>query len=191
VATLDELILLMEPVSSDITSPPWGRAIAEVGFEFPDDYKAFVRIYGFGSIDDYLNLVPIYSRPVDLYSGFSGFVRRAEEIDLKSSGDDVWNGERLEFYPNPGGLVLWATDEAGNCYYWSREGGHPNAWPVMLWVRASAEWHRHDGGMVSCLVAILREEFPWDGFVLNPEPDWEHARTSPVWEFYGDWRECP
>ena len=188
---LDELLLLMNPGSLDVTSPPWGLAIAEVGFEFPDDFKSFVRAYGFGAINDYLSLIPIYISPVDLYSGFSGFVKRTEEIDLGSSGDNIWNGDRLRFYPDPGGLVLWATDEAGNCYYWSRESGDPNAWPVMVWLRASAEWYRYDGGMVSCLLAILREEFPWGGFVLNPDSGWQHARTSPIWEFYGDWRECP
>jgi hypothetical protein len=190
-SALDDLVSLMPPsVSGSPQTPPWHRSSSEIAIEFPDDFKEFVRAYGFGSINDYLHLVPIYSEPADLYSGFRGFVKRTLDIGANSPDGDLGDsGPSL--YPADGGLVLWATDDGGDLYFWLREGANSNLWPVMVWLRGSAEWRRFDDGMAACLLAILREEFPWPGSVLNPEPEWEHARTNPLWEYFCDWSFCP
>lgn len=190
-SALDDLVNLMPTAApGELQAPPWGLSLVEVGIEFPDDYKAFVGVYGFGSINDYLHVIPMYEAPADLYAGFPGFLKHTVEVGANVADEDL--GEpSMCFYPSDGGLVLWASDDGGNLYFWLRDGADPNLWPIVIWLRGPVEWHRFNGGMTACLLAILREEDPWPGFVLNPEPDWEHARTSPVWDYLCDWRFCP
>ena len=195
-----EVSRLLPTHGGDVVSPPpWAESAASVGFSYPADYCWFIETYGGGAINDYLRVwCPTSWNPRgDARDGFQRMTAESRSID--SCGpehndppycDINWNGQLLTFAGDtPDGLLLqWGQDDAGNQYYWSRETGDPDAWPVMVHGRNSGKWYRHEGSFLTCLLAVMREEFPFPGQPLNPEEEWEHARTQPVWEFEGDWR---
>lgn len=168
------------------------------GHAFPRDYQWFIETYGYGTINDYLHVL-----------SFSNWSAKGEDVDavqkllywsrnIDSCGrehndpescDINWRGRRLSFAADdPDGLLFcWGKEDGGSLHYWAREDADPDAWPVMTFWRPSATWFRFEGGFVECLLAMMRETYPHPGMPINPEEEWEHARTQPVWECAGDW----
>ncbi|MYV44274.1 SMI1/KNR4 family protein [Streptomyces sp. SID2888] len=113
---------------------PWGRARAclwtaseeYLGVGLPSDYKAFLDLYGPGSIDGYLSL----SRPL---------VADQAELDRLWSLED-WRRERLgapelypyPFHPDPGGLISWGSDKHGSEYFFRPVEPDPDEWRVVV-----------------------------------------------------------
>src|SRR5690606_34049934 len=52
---------------------------------------------------------------------------------------------------DPEDLLPWGIDEAGNVVWWLTQG----AWPVVANEARGEDWHRHEGGAVSFLAALL------------------------------------
>ncbi|MFE8017744.1 SMI1/KNR4 family protein [Streptomyces antibioticus] len=113
---------------------PWGRAgsrlwvasEAYLGVGLPSDYKAFLDLYGPGSIDGYLSL----SRPLEA---------DASELERLWSLEN-WRRARLSapdlypypFHPDPGGLISWGSDEHGGEYYFLAAGPDPDEWRIVV-----------------------------------------------------------
>ena len=51
----------------------------------------------------------------------------------------------------PADLLPWGIDEAGNVVWWLTQ----DEWPVVANEARGEGWHRHEGGAVSFLVALL------------------------------------
>jgi hypothetical protein len=151
---LDELTSLVPP--PDAPPPPvdWGAARAELGVELPGDYRAMVDRYGAGAIAGLRRLVPGHpNRHVDLLRQLEP--QRAALRTLIEQG--------IEQPHDPGELLPWGIDDGGNVVWWLMEGG----WPVVANEARGEEWHRHDGGAVAFLTAILSGRETSDFLVIE------------------------
>ncbi|MFG3551122.1 SMI1/KNR4 family protein [Streptomyces sp. NPDC047725] len=127
-SSLDRLrVLLGEPVVWGWARPRlWTAAERYLGVGLPSDYKAFLDLYGPGSIDGYLWL----SRPLE---------GDAAELDGLWSLED-WRRARLSgpdlypypFHPDPGGLISWGSDEDGSRYYFLALEPDPDEWRIVV-----------------------------------------------------------
>ncbi|MFJ9804637.1 SMI1/KNR4 family protein [Streptomyces wuyuanensis] len=126
--SLDRLrALLGEPVAWGWARPRlWTASEQYLGVGLPSDYKAFLDLYGPGSIDGYLSL----SRPLEA---------DATELDRLWSLED-WRRARLStpdlypypFHPDPGGLISWGSDEHGSEYYFLAIEPDPDEWRIVI-----------------------------------------------------------
>lgn len=183
----------------ELATPPWENARAEVGFDFPADFRWFITEYGCGAVNDYLQIRAVsatYDNSVRA-SGFEKLVAETWNID-SCDGDEHWDPPECDAYfdgriltfaaDSPDALLLqWGQDDGGNMYYWLRETEDSNAWPVMMHRHNANTWARFEGGFVECLLARMEETFPYLGRPINPEEAWAHTRANPVWKCRGDW----
>jgi hypothetical protein len=197
-AIADEMVRLLPPPDRSIAPPPWDELAMPGGHSFPRDYRWFMETYGAGAINDYIHVLPLTpwspgGRDLDAVKEYLSW---SQTIDSCSSehndpdGCDInWRGEFLTFAADdPGGLLLcWGKEDGGNLHYWAREADDPDTWPIMTFSRPDAEWLRFEGGFVECLLAVMRETYPYPGEPVNPEEEWDHARARPVWGYEGDW----
>ncbi|MER5664590.1 SMI1/KNR4 family protein [Streptomyces mirabilis] len=127
-SSLDRLrTLLGEPVTWGWARPRlWTASEQYLGVGLPSDYKAFLDLYGPGSIGGYLSL----SRPLET---------DANEFDRLWSLED-WRRARLRapdlypypFHPDPGGLISWGSDEQGSEYYFLANEPDPDEWRIVV-----------------------------------------------------------
>ncbi|WP_031520687.1 SMI1/KNR4 family protein [Streptomyces sp. NRRL F-5123] len=187
---LEQLTRLLPPPAEDVSAPPWGQSRADVGFDFPSDYRAFVDLYGGGHIGgpDSFETFDIYApsavprRPGEP-GGFEAFVawHTSEFASMFEGADaDFWGGTVYPMYPAPGGLLTWGENEQGDLFWWLTEGDDPDAWPVVMWARGPATTYRFDVGMVRFLYSMV------SGDTLSPE--WLHL-SQPRWVLTSDWRQ--
>ncbi|MFF7210691.1 hypothetical protein ACFZAU_09120 [Streptomyces sp. NPDC008238] len=158
-----------------------------MGFGFPSDYRAFVDRYGggFAGTPDSLRSFVYAPSSVPLApgrtSGFRGFVDwHASEIAPLFTGwdEDEWGGTAYSMHPEPGGLLTWGENQAGDLYCWLTEGDDPDAWPVVMWARGPATTYRFDMGMVRFLHSLAGGN--------HPAPDWMHSAGT-RWTLTTDW----
>ncbi|MGW2372173.1 SMI1/KNR4 family protein [Kitasatospora sp. NPDC001683] len=143
---------------------PWHLAPLAVGIEFPSDYREFVDQLGAGEIrGDLVIISPI--PPFDLDDGNDGFSRMVARTS-QDIGLEFKELRNLDFalcpypiYPEPGGLLAWASNYSGDICFWLTEDSDPDRWPVVFWRRGSFPdgWGRRNMGMVQFLLAILSD----------------------------------
>lgn len=194
-----EMIRLLPPtLDRELVPPPWDELALPGGYAFPRDYRWFIETYGYGAVNDYLHILSLTpwsprGGEVDALQNFLYWSQSIDSCGPEHNGpgacDINWQGKLLSFAADdPGGLLLcWGKGDGGNLYYWARETGDPDTWPVMVHAHNSGAWFRLEGGFIECLLAVMRETFPRPGEPINPEEEWEYARAQPVWECEGDW----
>ncbi|MGY0059598.1 SMI1/KNR4 family protein [Streptomyces sp. LZ34] len=117
----------MDPIRMDrmhtgrIRTADCAAAEARLGTALPSDYKRLVETFGDGSFDGYLDVY----LPADL-------VKSAEWAAdwAKAYGTRSW--EPHPPFPEPGGLLPWASTEQELSFYWITEGPDPDTWPVYV-----------------------------------------------------------
>ncbi|WP_055591094.1 SMI1/KNR4 family protein [Peterkaempfera griseoplana] len=178
---LDQLVRLLPPPPTPVAGLPWERSRQHVGFDFPQDYQAFVDLYGGGHIGaaDGLRMF-IYaptsaSRIRTTSTGFKGFVdwHVAEMAPMFEGTDaDHWGGTLYPVYPEPGGLLTWGENEQGDMFWWLTEGDDADKWPVVMWARGPATTFRFECGMTGLLHALLVGSAPGPEWLRTPETHW-------------------
>ncbi|MEV4452999.1 SMI1/KNR4 family protein [Streptomyces mirabilis] len=157
-SSLDRLrALLGKPVTWGWARPRlWTTSEQYLGVELPSDYKAFLDLYGPGSIDGYLSL----SRPLEA---------DATELERLWSLED-WRWSRLSapdlypypFHPDPGGLISWGSDEHGSEYYFLAIEPNPDEWRIVVGSECNS-WFETAGTfcdfLVRCFDRIDRPPF--------------------------------
>jgi hypothetical protein len=194
-AQLRLLEALLTPPRTVVAATPWELSRAEVGFDFPSDYRAFIDRYGGGTLTragtpmrfSVMNPGEDQWCP-DGPSGFAGFVDvTVSELRPRFAGGCPDAGPaprparpgarpappaRYPVLPDPGGLLAWGSTDDGDCFFWLTQDPDPDRWPVVLWSRCEEAAHRFDGGMVEFLLAVLRGEHPASAWLSGPEPRW-------------------
>jgi hypothetical protein len=158
-SALDDLITLVPPPESP---PP----IGEWALDLPADYRALIERYGPGNLAGLRLLVPGHPRE-DL--DITRQVQR-QRWALQSLIDQ---GIRMPYEPKD--LLPWGIDESGNVVWWHTEGD----WDVVANEARGPEWHRHDGGAVSFLVALLSGRETSDFLVIEGD-DFEPYEDTPT-----------
>ncbi|MGW1724818.1 hypothetical protein ACWCQK_18000 [Streptomyces sp. NPDC002306] len=179
--SLERLAQLLPPPAASVTQPPWERSRAEVGFDFPSDYRAFVDRYGGGEFgtSDWSTFKVYAPSSAELKpgkpAGFQGFV------DYHVSGtarlfegcdEDDWGGTVYPMHPQPGGLLTWGENREGDIFWWLTEGDDPDAWPVVMWARSTATTYRFDTGMVEFLHSMVNGDVPGPSWMRSSRNRW-------------------
>ena len=159
------------PVDND---GDWAEAERELGFALPEDYRSFISIYGYGSINEFLIVFSPFGadRVRDALTTYSAHLRELREIDLEFDNVNIppWP---YPIFPEPGGLVPWGTTINGDLCLWLTAFPDPDDWFVVTKSR-SEEWGEFPGSITSFLVAVLTREYVAPGF---PE-DFPSARPT-------------
>jgi hypothetical protein len=184
---------LLERPNASGEPAPWDRAAAEVGFDFPKDYREFVDAYGAGAVNDELFIAaPTLRSQRGSRSGFPGLVdlttvglgRSIAEMreNAVATGDE--ETYPLPIHPEPGGLLIWGYNSNTDVCFWDTCDTDPDRWSVVVFLLSARRWERFDGGMTEFLLAVLRGEHP-----LAERLIWPIGPSSghPVWDRQFGW----
>ncbi|MFF3739028.1 SMI1/KNR4 family protein [Streptomyces sp. NPDC002566] len=157
-SSLDRLrTLLGEPVTWGWARPRlWTAAEQYLGVALPSDYKAFLDLYGPGSIDGYLSL----HRPLEADTTELDRLWPLEDCRrARLSDPDLYP---YPFHPDPGGLIPWGSDEHDNEYYFLAIEPDPDEWRIVVSSECN-EWFETAGTfcdfLVRCFDRIDRPPF--------------------------------
>ncbi|WEH40375.1 SMI1/KNR4 family protein [Streptomyces sp. AM 2-1-1] len=159
---------------------PWGwprRQIWEdseehLGTALPSDYKAFMDLYGPGTLGGYLHL----DRPTDLLTPdeLAAFWSLDGLREARAGHEEF---SPFPFHPDPGGLICWGGDEHCNEYYFLPGDADPGAWEIVVGSEAG-EWYRTDGPFTAFLTRCF-DRLDRAPFMDRSWPE-AHARYEPA-----------
>ncbi|MFH8622916.1 hypothetical protein ACH4A8_13590 [Streptomyces vietnamensis] len=125
----------------------WAVLDAALGTALPSDFRALAEAYPVLVVDDFLTV----SVPRPGTEALWASEARDDEIlqDLFEMGD---TGDYVPF-PQPGGLISWASSSSGDSFYWRTSPADPDAWPVV--VRGdNGDWSEFPVGAVAFLAGV-------------------------------------
>ncbi|MGW4028270.1 SMI1/KNR4 family protein [Streptomyces sp. NPDC004838] len=137
----------------------WPTAEARWGTRFPQDYMAFMSVYGAGSIGDGLGiLMPL---PKEYIQWDPGTLE-----DETANARLVWEklGDREGTNIEPDHILAWGSTSGADILCWLTAGADPDSWPVLVCGR-----HTRDDftvfpfGMVEFLRRLLLKD-------IDPHP---------------------
>jgi hypothetical protein len=149
----------VEPIDAD---GEWRWVWPSLGCRLPNDYQDLVRAYGLGSFDDVVLWTPFTPR------SWANLVVNARDLadEYGPVRDDDPAAFPYPLYPEPGGMLPWASTGDGDWLCWLTDD-EPNGWPVVEWnIREGA--HRHDVGAVEFLNDYLTGAR--EAMLLRPPP---------------------
>jgi hypothetical protein len=147
---MDELVRLVPPPEYPAAGDgEWRRVWSSLGLHLPRDYQDLVRRYGLGSFDDVLLWSPFTAHVWgNLVVRAIGLIEGHEPLRHDCPEDFPY-----PLYPEPGGLLEWASTGDGDRLCWLTTG-EPDCWPVVEWnIREGAQ--RHDIGAAEFLYGYL------------------------------------
>lgn len=186
---VERLVSILGEPTAARAPVPWVQAPAEIGLQFPTDYREFIDLYGSIKINDELYIWSPSIRPNEpgWPGGFPGFIYNTthgigdylagvyEEGDLRECPYPV--------FPMPGGLLAWANNPNVDHCFWLTGGSDPDKWPIAIWYRQLAKWDRFDGGMAEFLLAVVTGEYLMADEIAPISPG------VPRWTPQGDWSD--
>jgi hypothetical protein len=164
---------------------PWDSSTVEVGFEFPEDYRALVDTYGSMCIND----EGMGHRGVG--GGFAEFLANTTaegEIGPMLTRMRARRAMAAPYpvWPEQGGLVYWGggrTSTRNSCF-WLTEGDDPNRWPVVAWM-GMFDWIRFDGGFADFILALVTGSWVHSDRLIYPK-----SPTVPLFQQLGGWGDA-
>ncbi|MBR7831399.1 SMI1/KNR4 family protein [Actinospica sp. MGRD01-02] len=139
----------------------WKDVESHWGVVFPDDYKAFLDVYGPGTIANTLSITA--PSPDGSREHFGGYVSLNVPMDAEMLAE-------LECpfpaYPVPGGIIdIGATPDGDTLFY--RTASTPADWHIVTWNRGgflADAWTEHAMGLSAFLVALFSGQYDgWGG----------------------------
>ena len=131
--TIDRLITAVPPpaVPSEPFRGRWEPIEVALGTPLPPDYKDFARLYGGGTLFDFM-----YVQTPRTADGGTQFARWVGEI-CRSWGH-MERETPTVYWPAPGGLLPFGYSMDGDYFFWLTSGP-PEAWRVAVWDRGGFE----------------------------------------------------
>ncbi|MFI9787151.1 hypothetical protein ACIHEI_27145 [Kitasatospora sp. NPDC051984] len=170
---------LVAPPTGGGTTIDWSCVAAEYDHGFPDDYRAFMQIYGEGMFDDFLHVdapvAEVYPNPpFPVKEGTGTACLIAEE----------------EYFDEPEFLIAWGGTVDGDLLCWYAADSDPNRWTTVIWRRhwpVTECWTRFDCGMSELLCRYVQREIP-DFWISNRRYEgsrFVHTRDNRRWRGMG------
>lgn len=169
---------------------PWASSRAEVGFEFPSDYRELVDHFGSICINGELVVMAprLHQGHLGLGGGFPEFVGNTTAEGEVGPMLTRMRARRpaaapYPVWPSPGGLLYWGGGRTStrNACFWITEGDDPDRWPVAVWL-GIFEWARFEGGIAEFLLALVTGAWEHADRLIHPR-DWD----VPLFEQLGGW----
>ncbi|GGU66273.1 SMI1/KNR4 family protein [Streptomyces lavendofoliae] len=151
---VEALSEMLTPFGDDIGDVvDWEAVKSAYGTDFPEDYKAFVRLFGNGTVEGMIGVrIPIVT--VD------PMVRRVAPLSSSIRTDPAfnrWADPNMDYTLDQ--LLVWGETDSADVLCWIAVGSNPDGWPVAVYVRGDAAWTVYRCGMAEFLVKLLRGEF--------------------------------
>jgi hypothetical protein len=170
---VDELVAVVSPPAEPAEAEgDWAAIERALGTALPGDYKAFIRVYGSGCLDQFVWVLNPFST-----NKFLNLIERGRETlaalgQLQASHPAAGVADPL--FPTPGGLLPWGLTDNGDVLWWSTVPGPPERWPVVVTAPRDEQVARYAVTMTTFLASILGGEVQCD---LFPD-DFPSARPS-------------
>ncbi|GAA2789617.1 hypothetical protein GCM10010441_13450 [Kitasatospora paracochleata] len=173
--TIRGLRALVAPPIGGGNAIDWSHMTVEYDHGFPDDYQAFMQVYGEGTFDNFLYVNPpvseVYPDPSSAVSGSTATAR--------------YTGEEEEF-GEPELLIAWGGTVDADLLCWYASDPDPNRWTTVIWRRqwaAPESWVRFDCGMVELLCRYVQHEIPhfWIDDLRYEGSRFVHSRDARRW----------
>ncbi|MFD0279517.1 hypothetical protein ACFVHB_37275 [Kitasatospora sp. NPDC127111] len=170
---------LVAPPASGGNATDWSRMTAEYDHGFPDDYRAFMQVYGEGTFDDFLYVdapvSEVYTNP---------------PFPMKEGTDTACFTAEEEDFDEPELLIAWGGTVDADLLCWYASDPDPNRWTTVIWRRhwASPEsWMRFDCGMGELLRRYAEREIPhfWISDLRYQGSRFVHSRDQRRWRRMG------
>lgn len=165
--TLDALTALVPPPPSPVAADgDWARIESDLGLRLPADFKALTRHYGLGQFADFLS-------PLNPFSGEGALLRSARRLLAEEgpSRQECPQEHPHPYYPEPGGLLVWAGTDNGDRICWLTEG-EPDAWTTVAWNPRSLRYASHPMGAIAFLYNWLTGDLGTDWLAGPPASPW-------------------
>lgn len=161
---LKSLSELVPPPASPVSADSgWQEVETKLGVELPSDYKAFVSIYGSGSLQSFVHIVNYSDDRLSSEELISVVFSQLE------SYMDAGKCEEFKAFPEEGGLLPFASTDDGNYLFWKTEG-KPQQWAVVAYDFTSGTIVHVPGmGMVNCLLRLVQKDNPFGDRFCNIE----------------------
>ncbi|MFD7497707.1 hypothetical protein ACFV8T_36110 [Streptomyces sp. NPDC059832] len=134
----------------------WNASEAVYGRLFPADYRAFVALFGHGSIEEMVGIRTPAVTSEELHQNkVSPLAPHAlADTTVNNWAAPVQAGEyRLE------DLLIWGETTAADTFAWIAADSDPDRWPVAVYSRFELAWSVYPGGMAEFLLRLLRDGF--------------------------------
>ncbi len=157
--------LLTPPTSPSGLELAWDAVEREIGLALPEDYKAFIDLYGTGQISSADGWAVIWNFRDSSLSGPSLSQWLNGPNCLPEFYRQVVNGSEwpcpYPIYPDPGGLLPFANIIDVDSLNWLTVGP-AERWNVVHYACDEQEFPRLEGDSFSrCLLKILRQEYSY------------------------------
>jgi hypothetical protein len=153
VARLAALVGVPDQRRNDVD---WPAVESSVGLRLPDDYRRLVETFPDGIFQGLVRV----NRPGDHHESakeFLGFYAwQLEDMrQLRASG----HAFPYPIFPEPGGLLPWATGPRAEPFFWLTRGEDPNMWPVAAASHDLTGWQEFPGTACQVLVDVVEGRF--------------------------------
>ncbi|MFB8200473.1 SMI1/KNR4 family protein [Kitasatospora purpeofusca] len=122
---IERLSKVMSPEHGADEQVDWAAARARWGVAFPEDYRAFMAVYGSGSISDEADILA--PAPV-------GTILVASMAEETADARRLWQAEggpaALDVDPNH--ILAWGATSGPDLLCWLTEDEDPDRWPVLV-----------------------------------------------------------
>ncbi|PNE16959.1 hypothetical protein B1H26_18400 [Amycolatopsis sp. BJA-103] len=161
---LDRIASAVDWKGSVLPELAWGAVEGRVGTSFPGDYKEFMSRFPSGAFRDVIRIL----NPIQNSEHLTLF---KEEFDRNLIGVKMAreNGyDSFPPFPEPGGVIPFASDFAGGALFWLPWTSDPDKWHVVYQSRHSPdEWTRTRRPMTAVLLELAtsrstRNILGWD-----------------------------
>jgi len=150
----------------------WEVLREELGVELPSDFRALAEAYPALVLQDFLYLDLPYPGKESL---FVAAHRQAAEI-VEVWREDGYAADYVPF-PEPGGLLLWASSDVGDYFFWRTWSKSPDDWSIVV-AGENGDWSEYHIGVVDFLAALYRKDFRIGGMPGNFPADDPEVRAD-------------
>ncbi|MCO1577211.1 SMI1/KNR4 family protein [Crossiella sp. SN42] len=155
-ADVDVLVTLMPPPPTGGPPIDWAEIARSWQRPFPPDYRRFIQVYGAGTVEDFLEVVPPQPKAPLHEAGWDGMVHET------GNAEDTWEMafKSAELAGTSPSLIAWAASSGADMFCWDATATDPAEWPVLVFDRGEGKFSRYDCGMAEFLTRMLRGDFP-------------------------------
>ncbi|MFG2886298.1 SMI1/KNR4 family protein [Streptomyces sp. NPDC048297] len=125
----------------------WAALEADLGTALPSDFRALAEAYPVLVVDDFLTV----SLPVP--GAEASWASESRDDEILQDWYEMDDMEGYVPFPQPGGLIGWASSNSGDVFYWKTSPADPDAWPVVVRTD-NADWIEFPVGAVEFLAGV-------------------------------------